>query len=222
MWNPPPSWKKNILNFHFDYLIIRLSSNAQITDVKCIYAFILWVNKMGSLTRMVWRRLWRRRPSNLKKATNSSRTCSLLQQNFPSLGRRSTSSASLKSPTKFGLQRELKALGVDENSLEFIRTAEELYLVTWLEDLGLPDCQAPEEEYKRLLAVCVGSQLVQLPGVRLWGSSPGDPGKACRKEKEEKRVHGMVLFWSISQIWGKSRLVTLGVFSSGLRSNSTS
>ena len=105
---------------------------------------------------------------------------------------------------------ELKALGVDENSLEFIRTAEELYLVTWLEDLGLPDCQAPEEEYKRLLAVCVGSQLVQLPGVRLWGSSPGDPGKACRKEKEEKRVHGMVLFWSISQ---KSRLVTLGVHS---------
>ena len=58
------------------------------------------------------------------------------------------------------MQRELKALGVDENSLEFILTAEELESGTWLEDLGLPACQAPEEEYKRLLAVCVGSQHV--------------------------------------------------------------
>ena len=64
-------------------------------------------------------------------------------------------------------RQELKAFGVDDNSLQFILTAEELQSGTWLEDLGLPDCQAPEEEYKRLLAVCVGSQLVQLPGVRL-------------------------------------------------------
>ena len=49
---------------------------------------------------------------------------------------------------------------MDENSLEFILTAEELESGTWLEDLGLPACQAPEEEYKRLLAVCVGSQHV--------------------------------------------------------------
>ena len=52
-------------------------------------------------------------------------------------------------------QGELKALGVDDNSLKFILTAEELESGTWLEDLGLPACQAPEEEYKRLLAVCV-------------------------------------------------------------------
>merc|ERR1719204_2261881 len=52
------------------------------------------------------------------------------------------------------------ALGVDDNFLEFILTAKELESDTWLEDLGLPACQAPEEEYKRLLAVCVGSQHV--------------------------------------------------------------
>ena len=57
-------------------------------------------------------------------------------------------------------RQQLKALGVDDNSLEFILTAEELESGTWLEDLGLPACQAPEEEYKRLLAVCVGSQHV--------------------------------------------------------------
>ena len=51
-------------------------------------------------------------------------------------------------------------LGMDENSLKFILTAEELESGKWLEDLGLPDCQAPEEEYKRLLAICVGSQHV--------------------------------------------------------------
>ena len=57
-------------------------------------------------------------------------------------------------------RQKLKALGVDDNSLEFILTAEELESGTWLEDLGLPACQAPAEEYKRLLAVCVGSQHV--------------------------------------------------------------
>ena len=59
------------------------------------------------------------------------------------------------------LQREqFRDLGLDENSLKFILTAEELESGKWLEDLALPDCQAPEEEYKRLLAICVGSQHV--------------------------------------------------------------
>ena len=57
-------------------------------------------------------------------------------------------------------RQQLKALGVDDNSLEFILTAEELESGTWIGDLGLPACQAPEEEYKRLLAVCMGSQHV--------------------------------------------------------------
>jgi hypothetical protein len=54
-------------------------------------------------------------------------------------------------------RQQLRDLGVDENSLKFILTAEELESGNWFEDLGLPDCQAPEEEYKRLLAICVGS-----------------------------------------------------------------
>ena len=29
---PPPSWKKNILNFHFDYLHPSLSSNSYMTS----------------------------------------------------------------------------------------------------------------------------------------------------------------------------------------------
>ena len=57
-------------------------------------------------------------------------------------------------------REKLKALGMDDNALTFILTAEELELGTWVEHLGLPACQAPEEEYKRLLAVCVGSQHV--------------------------------------------------------------
>ena len=57
-------------------------------------------------------------------------------------------------------REKLKALGMDDNTLTFILTAEELELGTWVEHLSLPACQAPEEEYKRLLAVCVGSQHV--------------------------------------------------------------
>ena len=49
---------------------------------------------------------------------------------------------------------------MDDNSLKFVLTAEELVSGKWLEDLSLPDCAATEKEYKRLLAICVGSQHV--------------------------------------------------------------
>ena len=57
-------------------------------------------------------------------------------------------------------RQQIKHLGIDDNIVKFILTGDELESGNWLDDLGLPDCQAPEEEYKRLLAVCVGSQHV--------------------------------------------------------------
>ena len=64
-------------------------------------------------------------------------------------------------------KQQLKALGMDGGSLKFILTAEELESGKWLEDLGLPDCQAPEEEYKRLLAIWIwiSTRRLQLPDV---------------------------------------------------------
>ena len=55
-------------------------------------------------------------------------------------------------------RQQFRDLGVDDNALKFVLTTEELQSSKWFEDLSLPDCQAAEEEYKRLLAVCVGSQ----------------------------------------------------------------
>ena len=50
---------------------------------------------------------------------------------------------------------------MDENSLEFILTAEELNSSSWLENLNLDERPA-SNEYKKLLAVCVGSQHLSL------------------------------------------------------------
>ena len=57
-------------------------------------------------------------------------------------------------------RQQLKSLGVEESSLKFIMTAEELGSLRWPEDMGSPDSPASNEEYKRLLAICVGSQHV--------------------------------------------------------------
>ena len=59
---------------------------------------------------------------------------------------------------KISNRQQFRDLGLDDIALKFILTAEELQSKKWFEDLSLPYCEAAEEEYKRLLAVCVGSQ----------------------------------------------------------------
>ena len=51
---------------------------------------------------------------------------------------------------------------MDKDSLRFILTAEELNSGSWLENLNLDERSATEVEYKKLLAVCVGSQHLSL------------------------------------------------------------
>ena len=57
-------------------------------------------------------------------------------------------------------RQQFRDLGLDDNKLKFILTAEELESGQWFDDLGLPDQPATEEEYKRLLAICMGSQFI--------------------------------------------------------------
>ena len=43
-----------------------------------------------------------------------------------------------------------------DEKLKCILTIEELESKDWLKELGLADNQAAEDEYKRLLAICIG------------------------------------------------------------------
>ena len=47
-----------------------------------------------------------------------------------------------------------------DEKLKCILTIEELESKDWLKELGLADNQAAEDEYKRLLAMCIGSLYV--------------------------------------------------------------
>ena len=57
-------------------------------------------------------------------------------------------------------RQQFRDLGLDEDTVKHILTAEELKSEGWFEDLGLADNPATEKEYKRLLAICIGSQYV--------------------------------------------------------------
>ena len=57
-------------------------------------------------------------------------------------------------------RQQFRDLGLDEDTVKHILTAEELKSEGWFEDLGLAANPATEKEYKRLLAICIGSQYV--------------------------------------------------------------
>ena len=126
-------------------------------------------------------------------------------------------------------RQPFRNLGIDDRRLKYILTAEELESGEWLKELCLADSQATEEEYKRLLAICIGSQYVafncqifdfeeehkdthtRLVGGRMLGDVAGVGGEEVPQDgetlikfsdlKEKPLGHTWsILFWTQKQL----------------------